>query len=174
MAAVGLRVKTGKALAVALAGTAASPRALLREQVALADPAEPGSSFPYHLELEGQPKAADAAVRLCRRLGASALQRLFKSVSADERIESITVVVNTHTPPERITSPHMRAHGKEGWLFREICEQAAKNYGVEPVTLSIDEVQLDQRVLTALGAEFGRPWTADWKLAAAAAWRTLR
>ena len=177
MAAVGLRVKTGKTLAIAITGAAASPRAVLREQVALADPAEPASSFPYHLELEGQPKAAVAMVRRVRRLGASALQRLFKSVSAHERIESITVIVNTHTPPERITSPHMRAHGKEGWLFREICEQAAEAYGIEPLTLSIDEVPLDdratQRVLAVLGAEFGRPWTADWKLAAAAAWRKL-
>ena len=134
MAAVGLRVKTGKTLAIAITGAATSPRALLREQVALADPAEPASSFPYHLELEGQPKAAEAMVRRVRRLGASALQRLFKSVSEHERIESITVIVNTHTPPERITSPHMRAHGKEGWLFREICEQAAEKYGVEPLT----------------------------------------
>ena len=145
--------------------------------MALADPAEPASSFPYHLELEGQSEAAEAMVRRVRPLGAAELQRLFKSVSGYERIESITVVVNTHTPPERITSPHMRAHSKEGWLFREICEQAAQIYGVEPLTLSINEVALDdratQRVLTTLGIEFGRPWTADWKLATAAAWRQL-
>jgi hypothetical protein len=86
--------------------------------------------------------------------------------------------VNTHTPPERISSPHMRAHGKEGWLFREICEQAAEASGLEPLTLSLEEVPLDgrgtQRALAVLGESFGRPWSADWKLAAAAAWTRLR
>jgi hypothetical protein len=178
MAAVGLRVKTGKALAIAIAGAAASPRPILREEVALADPAVMDTVHPYHLEIEGQPEAAEAAARRARRIGAAALARLFESVSAVERIESITIVVNTHTPPERITSPHMRAHGKEGWLFREICEQAAESLGIEPSTLALDEIPLDgrstQRALTTLGVEFGRPWTADWKLAAAAAFRTLR
>lgn len=178
MAAVGLRVKTGKALAIAIAGEAASPTALLREQIALADPAVPESSFPYHLELEGRRKAGEAMVRRVRRFGAAALARLFESVGAIERIESITVVVNTHTPPERITSPHMRAHGKEGWLFREICEHAAQSHGIEPSTLALYEIPLGdrstQRALTVLGSKFGRPWTADWKLATAAAWRTLR
>ena len=71
----------------------------------------------------------------------------------------------------------MRAHGKEGWLFREICEHAAEVCGVEPLTLSLDEVPLDsratQRALITLGDSFGRPWTADWKLAAASAWMRL-
>jgi hypothetical protein len=178
MAAVGLRVKTGKALAIAIGGSAAAPRAILREEVALADRANMDTVHPYHLEFEGQPKAAEAAARRARRIGAAALERLFETVGQRDRIESITVIVNTHTPPERITSPHMRAHGKEGWLFREICEQAAELRGIDPATLSIDEIPLGdratQRVLTTLGAEFGRPWTADWKLAAAAAWLKLR
>ena len=74
------------------------------------------------------------AVRTAKRIGAAALKRLFETVRQQERIEFVTVVVNTHTPPERISSPHMRAHGKEGWLFREICEQAAETCGIEPLT----------------------------------------
>ena len=113
-----------------------------------------------------------------KRIGAASLKRLFEAVRRQERIEIVTVVVNTHTPPERITSPHMRAHGKEGWLFREICEQAAETAGIEPLTLSIDEIRwmraTTKRALNALGDAFGRPWTADWKLAAAAAWTRLR
>jgi hypothetical protein len=50
--------------------------------------------------------------------------------------------------------------------------------GIEPLTLSLEEVPLDarttQRALVALGESFGRPWSADWKLAAAAAWTRLR
>jgi hypothetical protein len=178
MAAVGLRVKTGKAFAIAIAESNGRYRALTRSEVVLADPNAPNTVHPYHLEMDGDRAGAEAAVKRARKIGAAALKRLFDSVSEQERIESISVVVNTHTPPEKITSPHMRAHGKEGWLFREICEHAAEAYGIEPTTLSIDEIPLaervTQRVVGELGDAFGKPWTVDWKLACAAAWRALK
>src|SRR4029453_3135339 len=177
MASIGLRVKTGKAMAVAIAGPQSSPMPILREEVALADRADGNTVHPYHLEIEGHPESVVGAGRSAKRIGAAALKRLFETVRQQEPIEFVTVVVNTHTPPKRITSPHMRAHGKEGWLFREICEQAAEACGLEPLTLSLDEIPLDgrgiQRALAALGESFGRPWSADWKLAAAAAWTRL-
>jgi hypothetical protein len=178
MTSIGLRVKTGKAVVIALAGSAAEPHPILRQEVALADPADAHTAYPYHLELDGDPKSAEAAAQRARRFGATSLARLFATVSADAgRVDSITVVVNTHTPPERITSPHMRAHSKEGWLFREICEHAAEALGIEPLTLALDEIPLadraTRRTLVRLGDAFGRPWAADWKLAAAAAWRAL-
>jgi hypothetical protein len=176
-AVVGLRVKTGRALAVVIAGTRLAPIALSREEVWLADRAQPNTMFPYHLELEGQPKAAEAAAKVARQVGARALRQLFQSVASPQKLKSVVVVVNTHTPPERIHSPHMRAHSREGWLFREICENAAEQFGIEPITLACDEVpgaeRATQKALTLLGAEFGRPWTADWKLATAAAWLQL-
>ena len=178
MAAVGLRVKTGKACAIAIGRTDGRYRALLRAEVALADPNATDTVHPYHLEMDGDAAGAAAAAKRARKIGATALQRLFDSVSEHERIQFVSVVVNTHTPPERITSPHMRAHGKEGWLFREICEDAAEAYGIEPATLAIDEVPMKeraaQRIVGELGDAFGRPWTADWKLACTAAWLALR
>jgi len=177
MAAIGLRVKTGKAFAIAIGATSGGYRALARAEVVLADPRSMDTVHPYHLEMDGDPVGAAAAAKRARKVGAAALKRLFDSVSAQERVESVSVVVNTHTPPERISSPHMRAHGKEGWLFREICENAAETYGIEPTTLAIDELPMAeraaQRVLGELGAAFGKPWTADWKLACAAAWLAL-
>ena len=178
MASIGLRVKTGKAMAIAIGGEHGAPIAILREEVALADRSIMDTVHPYHLEIEGRPDAVAGAVRTAKRIGAAALKRLFETVRQGERIEFVTVVVNTHTPPERISSPHMRAHGKEGWLFREICEQAAETCGIEPLTMSLEEMPLDgrdtQRALAAMGEAFGRPWSADWKLAAAAAWTRLR
>jgi hypothetical protein len=177
MAAVGLRVKTGRAFAVVIAGTKAAPIALSREEVWLADRTQPNTLFPYHLELEGQPEAAEAAAGVARRVGAHALRQLFQSVASPQKLKAVAVVVNTHTPPERIHSPHMRAHSREGWLFREICEHAAEQFGIEPATLAADEIpsaeKATRKALTLLGADFGRPWTADWKLAAAAAWLQL-
>jgi hypothetical protein len=178
MASIGLRVKTGKAMAIAIAGVQRAPVALLREEVALTDRSNMDTVHPYHLEIEGRPEALAGAVRTAKRVGAASLQRLFEAVGKRERIEHVTIVVNTHTPPERISSPHMRAHSKEGWLFREICEQAVESCGIEPLTLSLDEIALNgrdnQRALAAMGEAFGRPWSADWKLAAAAAWGRLR
>ena len=176
MAVVGLRVKTGRALALVITGTRTAPHAFRREEVWLADRAQPHTIHPFHLELEGQPKAAAAAAEEARRIGARALQRLFESV-APQRVQSVVVVVNSHTPPERISSPHMRAHGREGWLFREICEHASEHFGIEPITLCGAEIptteRATQQALARLGGEFGRPWTADWKLAAAGAWLQL-
>jgi len=178
MAAIGLRVKTGKAFAIAITTADGRLRALHRAEVALADPSAPDTVHPYHLEMDGDPAAAATAVKRARKIGATALQRLFDLVSEHERIQSISVVVNTHTPPERITSPHMRAHGKEGWLFREICEHAAEKFGLEPTTLALDEMPMAertaQRIVGELGDAFGKPWTADWKLACVAAWLALR
>jgi len=178
LASIGLRVKTGKAMAIAIAGVQRAPVAILREEVALTDRSNMDTVHPYHLEIEGRPESVVGAVRTAKRVGTASLARLFEAVGKRERIEHITIVVNTHTPPERISSPHMRAHSKEGWLFREICEKAAESYGIEPLTLSLEEIALDgrekQRALATMGEVFGRPWSADWKLAAAAAWSRLR
>lgn len=175
-AAIGLRVKTGRTFAVVVSGTRAAPRAVAREEVWLADRGYPATIHPFHLEMEGQPNAAAEAAQAARRIGARALLQFFESV-APLRLKSVAVVVNTHTPPERISSPHMRAHSREGWLFREICERAAEQFGIEPVTLAGNEIpsaeRTTQQALASLGGEFGRPWTADWKLAAAAAWLQL-
>jgi hypothetical protein len=177
-AVVGLRVKTGKALAVAVTGTRAAPHALIRQEVQLADPDVPDTAYPFHLELEGQPDAATAAAQQARQIGSIALQRLFVTIEQQQRLKAVVVVVNSHTPPERISSPHMRAHSREGWLFREICEHASERHGIEPLTLSSAEIpsteHATKQALAALGAEFGKPWTADWKLAATAAWLQLR
>src|SRR5262245_49167480 len=155
MASIGLRVKTGKAMAIAVAGSQAKPVPILREEVVLADPTNGATVHPYHLEFEGRPEAVAGAIRIAKRIGAAALRRLFETVGKEESIEFVTVVVNTHTPPERITSAHMRAHGKEGWLFREICEHAVEASGLEPLTLSLDELPLDvrgtQRALAHMG-----------------------
>src|SRR5262249_14715911 len=106
MASLGLRVKTGKAMVIAIAGDARAPMAILREEVALADRSNMDTVHPYHLEIEGRPEALAGAVRTAKRVGAASLKRFFETVGKRERIEFVTIVVNTHTPPERISSPH--------------------------------------------------------------------
>jgi hypothetical protein len=174
---LGLRVKTGRALAVIVLGSRRTPRAGLRREIALADPMQPHTVHPYHLELDGRPEVAEAAAERARQIGRRALEKLLETLDCSMQLRAIALVVNSDTPAERITSPHMRAHSREGWLFREICESAARRFGVEPTTSRCDEIAIGaaatQRALLQLGGGFGRPWTLDWKLAAAAAWQQL-
>jgi len=168
-------VKTGRALCVALSGTRASPFGVLRETVYLADPADADTVHPYHLTLDDREADAAAAVMRARETGAAAFQALMRRF--DEPPAAVGVVVNSHTPPERITSPHMRAHSLEGWLFREICEAAAVALGIEPDTRSQAELKSalgdGASAIKQLGIHFGPPWNADYKLAGIAAWAKL-
>lgn len=172
---LGLRVKTGRALCVALAGTQRAPQGVLREEVYLADRGDPDTVHPYHLALEGRESDAQTAAARARECGSAALASLLQRLEGSP--SGVGVAVNNHTPPERITSPHMRAHSLEGWLYREICEALALDLGLEPDTRSQAELKpaLERaaRVISQLGAEFGAPWNADYKLAGVSAWLKL-
>src|SRR5262249_45441581 len=60
--AVGIRIKTGRAIAVALAGTAKAPRFLARCELLLHDPDDPASYQPWHAALDQPPARARAIV----------------------------------------------------------------------------------------------------------------
>jgi len=62
--ALGFRVKSGYAIAVALSGPASAPRILARRLVQLSDPAAPETRQPYH---DGFYKQEDDPRELARR-----------------------------------------------------------------------------------------------------------
>jgi hypothetical protein len=66
MASIGLRVKTGKAMAVAIAGLQSAPLPILREEVALADRSDGNTVHPYHLEIEGHPESGRGSGAYCQ------------------------------------------------------------------------------------------------------------
>jgi hypothetical protein len=188
--AIGFRVKTGRATAVVMAGPASAPRVLSRKSLQLWDPAIPESHQPFHAELE-LPAAESAhvvpkALKAVERVALSALRELVGELQAAPRsIVGIALVAGSATDPESIRNPHMRAHAREGQLFPHALAAAAKTMRLPAVTLVESEVFTSaaaklrktpdaiKLAVTELGRAVGKPWSAEEKAAAAAAWITL-
>ncbi len=188
--AIGFRVKTGRATAVVMAGTASAPRVLSRKSLQLWDPAIPESYQPYHAELELPPaesaRVVPAALKAVERVALSALRELVGEIqSAPASILGISLVAGSATDPESIRNPHMRAHAREGRLFPHALAVAAKTLRIPAVTIVESEVFTSaaarlgktpdalKLAVTGLGRSVGKPWSAEEKAAAAAAWMTL-
>jgi hypothetical protein len=189
-AAVGARVRTGRAVAVLLAGPREHPRWVERREIRLWDPEVPESQQPYHAALGLSGSEAEGVLRRATapagRLAGAGLDALLATLR-DRTLTPVGVglVVGSLRDPARVASPHMRAHAAEGALFREVLEAAARERGLpcrahlEGSVLSDASVALGhpeetlRGTLAELGRVAGRPWRADEKNAAAAAWVAL-
>ena len=190
-ATIGFRAKTGRAIAVALTSSPEGPVILWRQEVSLVDPRRPETGQPYHevMELPWSDAAREVKpfVSAIEEVAARALQSLVQRLAEQNMIvDRIGVVGSLDRPLEKIGNPHIRAHAAEGMLFRRVLEIAAKNHGLKARTFSeasliecaIVELHVSGRQLQgrlkSLGAQAGRPWRADEKAAATAAWLVLR
>jgi hypothetical protein len=188
--AIGFRVKTGRATAVVMIGPASAPRVLSRKSLQLWDPAIPESHQPWHADFELTPdesaRIVPIALKAVERVALSALRNLVDEVrSAHGSIVGIALVGGSSTDPESIHNPHMRAHAREGQLFPQALASAAKTLRIPAVTLVESEVfttaaaklakspDAIKLAVTELGRAVGKPWSAEEKAAAAAAWITL-
>ena len=195
--AIGFRVKSGRAIAVLLAGSAASPEVLDRREIPLCDPAVPDSMQPYHAALEMTGRMAtntiDRLVRVVQRATSASVGELVKEwggagpeAGAGCEIRGAGLVVGSLNDPAAIRNDHIRAHALEGQLFRVAVEDALRPNGLTSVAiperdvysravaaLSLPEDELKQSV-TELGRAIAGPWRADEKTAALAAWMMLR
>jgi hypothetical protein len=188
--AIGFRVKTGRATAVVMAGPASAPRVLSRKSLQLWDPAVPESHQPWHAEFELPPeesaRVVPKALAAVERVALSALRELVGEVQAEQgAILGISLVAGSATDPESIHNPHMRAHAREGQLFPNALAAAARAMRVAAVTMVESEVFASAAAklgkspdavkvaVTELGRAVGKPWSAEEKCAAAAAWITL-
>ncbi|MGH7923921.1 MAG: hypothetical protein ACREQH_04930 [Candidatus Binatus sp.] len=187
--AIGFRVKTGRATAVVMAGPASAPRVLSRRSLQLWDPAIPESHQPWHSELELPPdesaRVVPKALKAVERVALSALRELAGELPASSSILGIALVAGSATDPESIRNPHMRAHAREGRLFPHALAAAARAMRIPAVTLVESEVfahaaaklgktpDAIKVAVTELGRAVRKPWSAEEKAAAAAAWITL-
>ena len=179
-ACIGLRAKTARAIAVVLAGTTASPRAVIRTAITLASPEDPALFQPYH-ELMDLPW--ERAIEAAATKGLKLLIEELRSRRID--VSCIGIV----GAPERnlavIGSPHIRAHAAEGVLFRHVLQVGAEandlpsaihsERGIEASAAASLGVSLDEMRarLAEIGRVLGSPWRADEKTAAMAAWMAL-
>jgi hypothetical protein len=190
IACLGLRAKTARAIAVVVSGTGESPQAITRTEITLSAPETPGLFQPFHRVMNLPWDEAIQAVRSSERAIEAAATRSLKSFLLEMRArgQEITRVAIVGAPErklESIGSPHIRAHAAEGVLFRHVWQVAAEAAGVSSQAYS--EKAFEAFAATRLGlpldalrlrlAEFGnalgRPWRADEKAAATAAWIAL-
>lgn len=189
-AALGFRVRSGRAIAVLLAGSPDAPELVDARVVALADPAVPQSVQPYHAALrDHQLRDLRAAERLAgivrRATGRSVAAVLGEYRASGYRISRAALVVGSVTDPATIANQHMRAHALEGALFRTVLEEALRTAGLrcslilertayaEGAAALARPAERLKRSVTDLGRGRSGPWRADEKLAALAAWTTL-
>ena len=189
-AAVGLSVRTGRAVVVVLRGTRQAPEIVVRFEIPLADPWVPESLHPYHHELgDSGPAGAQARRRGCQA-AQKAARRAVRTLVGDMKSHRLQpcgagVVVSSLVDPARVTAAHPRAHAQEGKLYREAVEAALGVCGLQFMTLldknlrTVAAERLGQTAqqidatLKAFSHEVGTPWRAPEKQAALAAWLAL-
>src|SRR5262245_34501072 len=114
------------------------------------------------------------------------LSNLIRELEAKgHRVESVGVVGSPDRKLDKIGNSHIRAHAAEGILFRHVIELAANAHHLKCRSFSDRDFdaaiapELRRRpedvksVLAAIGRSAGKPWRADERAAAAAAWVML-
>jgi len=187
---IGLRARTGRAIAVVLAGTVDGPYVVKKLEIKLVDPRIPATFQPYHEVMElpwadGQ-KAVGVHTRAIEVVARKAVTKLIKELqSGGMTVTGVGVVGSKDRQLDRIGNYHIRAHAAEGILFRRVLELAAEANQLRTRTFSDRELAQSSLVelksssvqmkneLKALGRWLAPPWRTDEKQAATAAWLML-
>jgi hypothetical protein len=189
--ALGFRVKSGYAIAVALRGPATAPEVIGRHVVQLSDPDVAETRQPYH---DGfythQDDAREIARRVriverCAKRSVAALVDELRRTPRQGRLRA-ALVVGSVIDPKQVGNPHIRAHANEGRLFRTVLESALRSHGVDcdvivekhlaeraAKDLRCADVEI-KRTLAAFGKALGGTWRSDEKAASTAAWLALQ
>lgn len=100
-------------------------------------------------------------------------------------VKSVAIVGAPERNLRAIGSPHIRAHAAEGVLFRRVWQVAAASIGLPSETFGDKGIEACAAArlglslenlgaaLSRMGRVLGRPWRADEKAAALAAWMAL-
>jgi len=190
-ASIGFRAKTGKAIAVALTGSASAPEFVGRWDVLLHDPEVPATFQPHHEVMELSWPEAQRAVRPFQRsiekIAAAVLSEITRELKARGfELSAVGVTGSPDRDLEKLGNFHIRAHAAEGILFRKVIETAAEKHKLRwrgfsdrdilptaAAELDLPDEQVGS-VLAAIGRAAGRPWRQDERAAAVAAWLALR
>jgi hypothetical protein len=189
IASIGFRTKTAKAIAVALTDRR-SPEFVQRWNLELYDRDVPATGQPHHEVMELPWPEAQVGVRRFEKLVEDVATERLRALLAELRdravdVRSIAVVGSPDRNLEKIGNRHIRAHAAEGILFRHVVEVAAarckltcrqfSDRGFEDT--AVKELQRTsgevKTVMTGIGRAAGRPWRADERIAATAAWIVL-
>lgn len=188
--ALGLKTRTGRAVAVGLCGPAAAPQVIKRTELILTDPSIPATFQPYHEVMElpwkESEKKVKPFVRAIERVAAKALAQLVHELRSEGlEIVGVGIAGSADRDLSKIGNFHIRAHAAEGLLFRHVLESAAQSNKLSHHSFIEKSLQTQaaaelrctatklNNYLTALGRSAGPPWRVDQRIAATAAWLTL-
>ena len=170
---IGIVTRTGSAVAVALSGSAGTPRFRARREIGLVRPGLPAQ--PYHA-------AADldlaAAGQMIGQVGHSAEQaaaaglRALADLLPPRAIPAVAVVVKAVPVPDRLPDvlrSHAWMHAAEGILYRQAVLAAAQECGWQAHAVESSLLPTAEPDVTVLGQAAGRPWRRTEKDAARAA-----
>ena len=190
LVSIGLRAKTGRAIAVVLGGRPDAPVVTLKTEISLVDPKLPATQQPYHVVMElpwpQWQQAVTKTATAIEHIAAKALASLISELQARAyQPIGLAIVGAPDRDLVRIGNPHIRAHAAEGVLFRHVLELAAEANGVKYRTFSDRDfnkavaAELNQNYsqirkdLDNLRKSVSPPWRTDEKQAAMAAWMVL-
>jgi hypothetical protein len=193
-AALGISVRTGRAVVVAVGAAPADPAVLAKTRIDVATTFDEGAVF--HMAQATANAAQNdlvAARALVREREALFAKRARKGLAdfvatLDAKVVAVAVVAGeekTLPPFETILKAHPLLHAAEGELYRrvfaaagaalrvkvtrvppaEVASRVAAAHGLRPATVTAR--------LAAMGKATGRPWAAEQKQAALAAWAVL-
>ena len=132
MKAVGLRIKSGFAIAVIVSKGSTGCAIEAVHTVALSTQELPQTRFPFHptIELPERQGAAlsDQAVKEVRRIAAREMSKLLQESPG---IKRAAMVVGSVIDPDSLGNPHVRVHALEGKLFREVVGEALAEQGID-------------------------------------------
>jgi hypothetical protein len=192
-AAIGFRVHSGWAVAVAVCVAKGAPVVLARQRVHLVETFTYEFRQPYHTAekmLLGQAREFISRMQEeARRLAYRAIREL--TSRTQEQGVKLTrcgrLLASGRPLPalEKILASHALIHTADGELFREALLHASARCGLCDFTIKEKEL-LDRageafrakpnelmRRVTELGRDFGAPWSQDEKFATLAAWIAL-
>jgi len=188
-AALGFSVHTGWAAVVAVGGPPAAPAVLLKRRIDVATTFDEGAVFHAAQELPIE-KARALVTQAEARFLAGARDELAAFVARlGVRVmgAALAAPAARRLPPfESIVRSHPLVHAAEGELYRRIfAEAAAAAVGTPPprippavlaartaAALGVAPADVTAH-LAAMGKASGKPWAADQKQAALAAWLAL-
>jgi hypothetical protein len=193
-AAIGFRVHSGWAAAVAVCVDKGAPVVLAKQRVHLVETFTYEFRQPYHTAekmLQGQ--AGDFIARMqaeARRLAYRAIRGLAsRTQEQGVKLTRCGLLLASGRPLpalEKILASHALIHTADGELFREALLHASARSGLREFTIREKELleragqelrakpkELMRRV-TELGRAHGTPWSQDEKFATLAAWLALR
>jgi len=188
--AIGLRAKTGRAIAVVLGGSPDAPTVLMKSEIKLVDPRLPQTAQPYHVVMElpweDSQRKVQKLARAIERVAKRAVADLVRQQqSSGNFVCGVGIVGAPDRDLARIGNFHIRAHAAEGVLFRKVLNVAAEASGLkwrlipdkDFETLTKSELGAKaartKRQISELGRTVPAPWRADEKQAAVAAWLML-